>query len=101
MKIVRCVLLSVFSFNPSMLLAQTYIFGRADFTTGLEPQALAVGDFNGDGKSDLVVINSTDNTISVLMGKPDGTFSPKVDYATGIRPVSVIVADFNGDGILA
>lgn len=76
MKIVRCVLLSVFSFNPSMHNDEIRF-------------AISVEN------------NSTDNTISVLMGKPDGTFSPKVDYATGIRPVSMIVADFNGDGILA
>jgi hypothetical protein len=74
--------------------------GRADFTTGLEPRGIAVGDFNGDGKPDLVVTNSTDNTISVLLGKADGTFNPKVDYPTGTRPVSVAIADFNQDGIL-
>jgi len=80
--------------------AQTYIFGRADFGVGAAPVALATGDFNGDGRLDLVVANSSDNTVSVLLGKADGTFSPHVDYATGTYPASVAVGDFNNDGNL-
>ncbi len=80
--------------------AQTYVFGRADFATGNGPTAIATGDFNGDGKPDLATANWVDNTVSILLGKPDGTFAPKVDYATGARPASVVVGDFNGDGKL-
>lgn len=84
--------------SARIVCAQTYIFGRADFPTGNEPRGVAVGDLNGDGIPDLVVANSTDNTISVLLGKADGTFSPKVDYPAGVRPVSVAIADLNNDG---
>jgi len=85
---------------PSTVLAQSYVFGRADFGAGKEPRSLAVGDFNGDGKLDLVVANRSDNTVSILLGKPDGTFTSKVDYATGPKPISVLIGDFNGDGNL-
>jgi hypothetical protein len=70
------------------------------YPTGSNPQAAAVGDFNGDGNQDLAIANSTSNTISVLLGKGDGTFSPKVDYATGTAPQGIAVGDFNGDGHL-
>lgn len=79
--------------------AQTYIFGRADFSVGNLPIAIAAGDFNGDGLIDLAVTNSGDNTVSVLLGLADGTFAPQVTYPTGPEPVAVVTGDFNGDGI--
>jgi hypothetical protein len=64
-----------------------------------------VGDFNGDGKIDLAVVNGGSyldykGTVSVLLGKGDGTFQTQKTYAVGKRPVSVVVEDFNGDGKL-
>jgi len=76
----------------------TYIFGRADFLVGNNPVALASGDFNNDGQPDVVVVNQNDNTISILLGKADGTFAPHVDYPTGPVPTAVLVGDFNRDG---
>src|SRR5580704_8910187 len=60
--------------------------------------AIAVGDFNGDGKLDLVVANGGASSMSVLFGNGDGTFQPHVDYGTGGNPTAVAVGDFNGDG---
>jgi FG-GAP-like repeat/Abnormal spindle-like microcephaly-assoc'd, ASPM-SPD-2-Hydin len=80
--------------------AQTYSFGQAYFATGKQPMSIASGDFNGDGKLDLAVANLGANTVSIFLGKPDGTFSSKVDYATGLQPYSVSVGDLNGDGNL-
>src|SRR5439155_549082 len=64
--------------------------------------AVAVGDFNGDGKDDLAVANQGSNTVSVLLSNLDGTFRPASpsSYAVGAFPWSVAVGDFNGDGIL-
>ena len=36
-----------------------------------------VGDFNGDGKSDLVSADYAGNTASVLLGNGNGTFQSK------------------------
>src|SRR5262249_31123866 len=80
--------------SPAM--AQKYLFGRADFGAGNNPSSVAVGDFNRDGKQDLVVTNFSDNTVSVYLGKLGATFATRVDYPTGSGPVAVTVADFNG-----
>jgi uncharacterized repeat protein (TIGR01451 family) len=70
------------------------------FTPGANPQGLALGDVNKDGKLDVVTANTDDNTISVLLGKGDGDLKPKTDFTTGDGPVSVALADLNGDGKL-
>jgi len=78
---------------------QTYIFGRTDFPVGNYPIAVVPGDFNGDGLTDFAVVNSADNTVSVLLGRTDGTLAPQLSYPTGPEPVAIVAADFNGDGI--
>jgi hypothetical protein len=80
--------------------AQTYIFGKADMPVGNTPAAIVTGDFNRDGVPDLAVANSTDNTISILLGQPNGAFAAQVTYPTGPVPISMVTADFNGDGNL-
>jgi len=72
----------------------------ASFNAGSSPFALATGDFNGDGKLDLVVANFGSNNISVLLGNGDGTFQAAVNYSAGSGPRSIAVGDFNGDGRL-
>lgn len=94
------VVFSCLGILSSCALGQSYVFGRADFPVGKEPRSLASADLNGDGVADLVVANRSDNTVSILIGKADGTFSTKTDYSTGPNPTSVVVGDFNSDGIL-
>jgi hypothetical protein len=57
--------------------------------------AIAVGDFNGDHKQDIVVANA-DSTVSVYLGNGDGTFQTGVSYPAGTYALAV--GDFNGDG---
>ncbi len=67
-----------------------------DFGAG--PGSVVTGDFNGDGKLDLVVSNSDGGSISVLLGNGDGTFQVAASYGAGSSPISIAVGDFNGDG---
>ncbi len=95
--ILTVVLLPVSSQNAAA--AGTNDFQAAvSYPVGRNPVSAAVGDFNGDGKLDVAVVNSGDNTVSVLLGNGDGTFQAPVNYAVGNFPVSVVVGDFNQDG---
>jgi len=73
---------------------------------GVHPPSVAVADFNLDGNADLAIANASDNTVTVLLGNGNGTFTPasKSPYTVvacflcnGV-PTSVAVGDFNGDG---
>ena len=71
-----------------------------NYTTGLQPEYLTIGDFNGDTKPDLAVSNFLSNTISILLNNGNGTFKTHVDYPTGLQPDNIVSGDFNGDGKL-
>src|SRR5437868_7036360 len=73
---------------------------KTDYSTGSGTHSVAVGDFNGDGKPDLVTANSNDDTISILPGTGTGTFGPATDFNAGDGAFSVAVGDFNNDGKL-
>jgi hypothetical protein len=62
--------------------------------------SLAVGDFNGDGKQDLLLGTNDNSTIDVLTGKSDGTFTDQgLSLEKGLGDgEEIAVADFNGDG---
>ena len=62
-----------------------------------------VADVNGDGIPDLLAVtSSTEETVSVLLGRGEGLFRPPLSYSVsglyGSYPVSLAVADLNGDG---
>lgn len=67
-------------------------------TVGTLPTAIATGNFiASNANADLAVTNSSDNTVSVLLGNGDGTFGAQTVYGTGAGPAGVTVADFNAD----
>ena len=71
---------------------------KTNFSTGIAPAAIATADFNQDGIPDLVTANTTGNSVSILLGKGDGTFGRHVDYPAGTKPSTLAVGDFNNDG---
>lgn len=76
---------------------------QQSFATGSAAAAVAVADVNGDGKPDLVVANSSDNDVSVLLnttapGASMPSFAAQQTFAVGSFPLKVAAADVNGDG---
>ena len=82
-----------------MPLGRPLEFARADYDAR-RPMSIAAGDFNGDGKLDLIFTNSSENSVTVLLGNGDGSFGRRVTTPAGERPERIAVGDFNGDGKL-
>jgi hypothetical protein len=74
--------------------------------TAFDPVSVASGDFNRDGKVDLVYVDGAgqnNHTLHVLVGRGNGTFSHGQDILlpTGICfGCTINVADVTGDGIV-
>src|SRR5947207_2089137 len=71
------------------------------------PYVVAAGDFNGDGKMDLVGLSINSGidavrVVTVLLGNGDGTFRPPIstngNWGQGSGPYSIVVGDFDRDG---
>ena len=70
------------------------------FAVGAAPAFVAVGDFNGDGKPDIVTADSGGNTVTVLLGNGSGGFAAAAGdpIAVGLSPSAVVIGDLNRDG---
>jgi hypothetical protein len=77
--------------------------------TGATPVSVALGDLDGDGRLDLVTANASPATVSILLGKGDGTFAAPTDYSVGLSgsvdparlgPSMLALGDVNGDSKL-
>ncbi len=67
--------------------------------TDQEPLETIVGDFNGDGIPDLATVNNHDSTISVLLGKGNGSFD-QAPAGSGVGLTDTpLLGDFNGSGL--
>src|SRR5947209_7120370 len=92
--IARVIVLLVGVFPPAGMAAN---FSSKDYPVGGAPGAVAVGDFNGDGKPDLAVANGNTGDVSILLNRGDGSFSAATSLTVGASPHSIAVGDFNGD----
>ncbi len=70
-----------------------------NYGSGLDVEAVAVADFNGDGKLDIAVSFWDADTVQIFTGNGDGTFNVGTTYSAGNAcGGSLVVADFNHDG---
>ena len=81
-----------------------------NYSAGESPLSVTTGDFNDDGITDLLYINSGLETVtftsrvSVMIGngsggKGNGTFANPIRFIVGEWPYGITTGDFNGDGI--
>ena len=74
---------------------RTVLTGAVDFQPPVEynvgggPDAVTVGDFNGDTILDIAVANSYDDEVSILLGNGDGTFGAATNFDVGDRPLAI------------
>lgn len=68
-------------------------------TVGLYPYAVSLGDLDADGALDMATVD-INGSLSINLGKGDGTFDATVSYATGSVPLALVIGDVNADGKL-
>ncbi len=85
---------SLLSAQPPLFILQT------QFSAGVYPVSLAVGDFTADARLDLIVADQGSATLAVFRGIGDGFFQPLNNQATGLGPRVLATGDFNRDGRL-
>jgi FG-GAP-like repeat len=66
-------------------------------SAGVEPFAVVVGDFNGDGNLDFAV-SDYDRGVYIYLGNGDGTFQAPTLVNAGVSPIAIAAQDLNGDG---
>ena len=86
-----------------ILSTSKYVFGQGSYQVGQSPTSMTLGDFNGDGIADAAVVSTQDYTVTVLLGKANGTMAvASVISMTGYITIpfvwDIAAGDFNGDG---
>jgi len=79
----------------------TFRTGTTYATDAYTTLLVTAGDFNRDGKLD--IITATDHAVGLLPGNGDGTFGAAQTFSTfgpGVNPLAVTAADLNADGKL-
>jgi len=112
--------LTVLLNNPQHSFTQSLVFpastglyglsmtsGRPAVSSFADPVSLIAGDFMGNGRNDLAVLNQGSHSFSILVADGTGGFtSPQLGLTTSTsdglsinnRPVAIVAGDFNRDG---
>jgi len=87
--------------NPDPTQATELLGAGASYPVGAGAKYLASGDFNGDGRSDLVASDCDTTSVTIQLNDGSGAFQgagdPPATYDVGMSPRGVAVADFNED----
>lgn len=81
----------------------SYAGGNSSNNNIVNGKLLAMTDLNGDGNLDLAMVNRQDWSVSIFLGKGDGTFTSGSVLNTssnggGYQPINIAAGDVNGDG---
>src|SRR3954451_17542696 len=90
-----------------LLTSVTQLFGKGlqgapSYPVGPQPTQFAIADFNGDGRPDLVVVQSpggtATGTVQVLLRNSDGSYAAPLTSVATANLSGIAAGDFNGDG---
>ncbi len=80
-----------------------YVFGHGTFGTPVDGTLAAIGDFDNDGRLDLVGVDAVTSTVHIELGQVGGDFLPTpipTVLDDGTAPVAATPADLDADGNL-
>ena len=75
--------------NPSL---------EQSFDTGAEPIRAVASDFNGDGFTDLAILNQGDASVTILLNNRAGGFTRMPSLDVGMKPTDMVLSDVDQDG---
>jgi hypothetical protein len=99
---------AAFTRDGAGLWALVIVFGNSagnfspntPITLGQSPKSIAAGNFNADGRPDLVIVGQhSEPRVNVFVNDGAGSFSLTADVNVGSELTAVTTADFNGDGL--
>lgn len=93
------ILVALFSL-PGLASAQPVKFNSPVTYPAGSPFVVSSGDFNGDGRVDLVAGDLTNSDLILLLGKGDGTLQAPITFDTSAPPRFLVTSDLNRDGRL-
>jgi hypothetical protein len=89
------ILLNKKTATPSFQAPVPYLL--SDGTPAPGPYYLTIGDFNRDGKLDIISANNGNATVGIMLGTGTGTFATMTYYPVGSGDIFANVGDINGD----
>jgi hypothetical protein len=92
---------NLFSQYSAGAITQTYpgnFVLNSSLIAGANPGSVALADFNGDGRPDLVSANTGSKTLTIMTGSGGGIFDSNTAYSTPVNPAMIAAADANNDG---
>lgn len=76
-------------------------FPGPHFEAGVQPEAIAVADFDGDGVPDMALVDVSEGALRVLLGNGDGTYRQGQILSIGAGgDADIAAADLDGDGVV-
>jgi hypothetical protein len=86
----------------SLAFATGRFYDPVNYSAGTSPGAIAAGDFNGDGRLDIVTLSCCGgaNIFHVLLGNGDGSFQAATEFSANLSGYQVSVGDMNRDKAL-
>ena len=95
-----CIIVYAFANNYKSAKSNAWPFSISKIQLRNKPFSVEAADLNGDKIKDLVIANGEDSSVTILLGRGNGSFSEAKGspFPAGYMPNDIAIADFNKDG---